>query len=84
MTALSPIEILAIMNDVISGDKPLLAWEYLVSVNHKDEFTKRWAARLKDLENQFHVEGSGILLSEEGVAKLMQLREELEREGADR
>jgi hypothetical protein len=68
-------EILRAMDDVIEGDKPLYAWEALVSGKHRDEFTQYWASKCRELESDFHVPGK--LINDEGVEKLKLMRAEL-------
>jgi hypothetical protein len=70
-------EILRAIDEVIDGDKPLYGWEQLVSRRHCDAFTEEWAIKFRDLETDFHVPGSGQLISDEGVDKLKLLRAEL-------
>ena len=70
--------IISIIDAVIDGDKPLLEWDYLVYVKHKEPFADYWGARLRDIELKFRGQ-HGKMITEEGVDALRNLRKELAR-----
>jgi hypothetical protein len=76
MSKIQKSDIVAAIDDVLDG-KPVLKWDYLVSINHKDPFVRTWALRMRQLEQQYSDLPRGILLTGDGLEKLKQLREEL-------
>jgi hypothetical protein len=74
---MTPQEIIRAIDDVIEGDKPLEGWDYLVSVKHRDPFTKHWSEICRNVEREFHVPGSHQLIGDAGVERLKLIRAEL-------
>jgi hypothetical protein len=77
MSGYTKEQLLEAIDAVLDGDKPLRDWDYIVSVNHKDEFTAYWGQRLRRLEENYTAINEGKLITDEGIRQLEVLREEL-------
>jgi hypothetical protein len=79
MTGYTKKQIIRILEDVIDGDRPVVGWDDLISIRHHDDFTNDCAEKCRDIEKKYSGRDMGMLLTEEGVRKVSELREELIR-----
>lgn len=60
-------------------DEPCLdEWYDFISVYHKDEFTKYWSDKIREIQNNYPGEKKSILVNEQGVDELRMIVKELE------
>lgn len=53
------------------GDEPCLdEWCDFISIYHKDEFTKYWSDKIRQIQNNYPGEKKTILINDKGINEL--------------